>query len=123
MKLRDKIIGLLFAILVALGILWPFYRKNELNTNYVLLNCKIISKSSNYKSIESFDCQLIYKGSIKSVSANSGVKKKNIFVGKYFPMAYSPKLNMGQILITPKDFKDYNIPFPDSLNWVLEYRY
>ena len=47
---------------------------------------------------------------------------KNFIINKQFPVIYStvnPNYNM--ILILPEDFKDYNVPFPDSLNWVLQY--
>lgn len=44
------------------------------------------------------------------------------FVSRSFPVIYdntNPKNS--HILIHPKDFVKYNIPFPDSLNWILPY--
>jgi len=44
------------------------------------------------------------------------------FTNKTFPVVYypdDPSNNM--MIISPKDFGYYNIPFPDSLNWVKEY--
>ena len=114
---------MLFTCILICGILWHFYRKEELRSKYLLMNCKIISISSNYKSAPTFECEFFYNGQQKIVGSNTNVNKERIFIGKYFPIAYSPKINVGQILITPEDFKNYDIPFPDSLNWVLEYRY
>lgn len=47
---------------------------------------------------------------------------RNIIVGKTFPLVYdslNPKTNA--ILIFPKSFRKYEVPFPDSLRWVLNY--
>lgn len=44
------------------------------------------------------------------------------FVNKSFPVAYE-KNNVGnnQLLISPKQFDEINLPFPDSLEWVRKY--
>lgn len=45
--------------------------------------------------------------------------KRNSFVNKRFPVVFSKmKPEINEILIFPKDFEKYNIPFPDSLQWV-----
>lgn len=47
---------------------------------------------------------------------------RNFIINKNFPVVFdslNPNYNM--ILILPEDFKSYNIPFPDSLKWVLNY--
>ncbi|NML40657.1 hypothetical protein HHL17_25900 [Chitinophaga sp. G-6-1-13] len=42
--------------------------------------------------------------------------------GKQFPVAYdTTDVGNCQILITTKRFKQFSIPFPDSLSWVEEY--
>ena len=104
-------------------VFWHFYRKETILNNHVILNCKIISITSNYKSAPSFQCEIFNKNERKIVGSSTNVKKVNIFIGKQFPMAYSEQINKGQILITPENYKEFNIPFPDSLNWVLDYRY
>lgn len=48
---------------------------------------------------------------------------KNLLYGKTFPVIMSlrdPSYN--DILIFPKDFDEYGLTFPDSLNWVLKYK-
>jgi hypothetical protein len=62
-----------------------------------------------------------------TVYSNGNARKeyaslKNFIIYKQFPVIFSsvsPSYNM--MLILPEDFKDYNVPFPDSLNWVLQY--
>lgn len=47
---------------------------------------------------------------------------KNYFIGTSFPVVYDPSNPSNSLLlIRPKDFKRFGIPFPDSLNWVLRY--
>lgn len=41
------------------------------------------------------------------------------FVHKYFPVIYEPMSGDKELLIEPRRFNEYNIPFPDSLKWVL----
>lgn len=43
------------------------------------------------------------------------------FENKYFPVIYDPKLGQSELLIEPEEFRNYNIPFPDSLSWVIKY--
>ena len=54
-------------------------------------------------------------------SPSSIVKGSFDFVGKSFPAMYLPKKDILEVLITPKDFEKFKIPFPDSLNWVMPY--
>jgi hypothetical protein len=45
--------------------------------------------------------------------------KGNLFVNKNFPVIFSKnKTNVNEILIFPKDFEKYKLPYPDSLIWV-----
>ena len=42
-------------------------------------------------------------------------------VGKSFPVMYDPeKPSLSEILIFPKDFKEWDEYYPDSLGWVLK---
>jgi hypothetical protein len=123
MKGNDKFIWVIFSLLICSMFFWHFYSKNEIKEKYVMLECRILSIASTYRSAPTFQCEIFYKGEIKIVTSNTNVDKNQVFIGKRFLFAYSPKINIGEILVTPEDFKDYNIPFPDSLNWVLKYRY
>lgn len=49
-------------------------------------------------------------------------KNSDLFELKYFPVIYlEDDIEVSRMLIFPKDFKQYNISFPDSLNWVKQY--
>ncbi len=39
-----------------------------------------------------------------------------------FPVIYNTKKpGQSEVLVFPSDFEEFNLPFPDSLRWVLEY--
>jgi hypothetical protein len=64
-----------------------------------------------------------YNSLFKGTYMGGGTKGEYNFVGKQFPVVYD-SLNPGgnfRMLISPDDFKYYNMPFPDSLKWVLSY--
>jgi hypothetical protein len=47
---------------------------------------------------------------------------KLFFVGKTFPVIYDPSHpEINNILVSPENLKAFNIPFPDSLKWTLNY--
>ncbi len=47
---------------------------------------------------------------------------KLFFVGITFPVIYDPSHpEINNILVSPENFKAFNIPFPDSLKWTLNY--
>lgn len=123
MRLRDKIIWSIFFSGAILLTGWAFYVNRELKDNFVIVKGKVVSIASNFRSAKKFVCNVYYKGEIKVVTCNSNVYKNAIFIGKSFDFAYSPIIGKARILITPENFTDYNIPFPDSLNWVLQYKY
>lgn len=76
-----------------------------------------------------FQYSYIIKGISYTGTLNvpAGVIKDSL-VGKSFPVIYDTAIKQGigtpvtaNILITQADFKKYDMPFPDSLKWVLKY--
>lgn len=46
-----------------------------------------------------------------------------LFIGRTFPVIYDPNnVKNNTMLITPQAFELYDIPYPDSLNWVRQYQ-
>lgn len=44
---------------------------------------------------------------------------KNVVIGRSFPVIYKNGFwGFERILITPDDFKEFNLPYPDSLNYI-----
>jgi hypothetical protein len=54
--------------------------------------------------------------------SKSAVGTSTYFIGQYFPLMYSPESGNLQILIAPGDFNMFQLEYPDSLSWVLEYK-
>lgn len=54
--------------------------------------------------------------------SNIYTSKGNSLIGKYFPVIYDANDTTNcMMLITPKNFRAFSLPFPDSLNWTKEY--
>jgi hypothetical protein len=121
MKNSNKIFWIFISIIILFIGFWSFYRTYELKSNHVLLTGRIIEIASTNKSSPVFLCEIFYEGNRKIISSTTSISKMNLFIGKYFPFIYSNKINGGKILITPEDFNQYGILFPDSLKWVLPY--
>ncbi|MDB5200834.1 MAG: hypothetical protein JWQ27_243 [Ferruginibacter sp.] len=121
MKKKDFFVWLFIALAAGFLVFWHFYRKDKIQTQGILLTCKIVSITSNFRSAPSFQCEVIFKGQKLIVGSNTNVDKNKIFIGKHFPIMYSSEINKGQILVTPNNFAEMGIPFPDSLKWVLQY--
>lgn len=113
------IIGLgLFIVLI----IWRNANQNNLKKNGVLVEAQIIRVNLGGRTSGGFQCLITYKGEKKELSSPSSlVGGKFHFIGKTFPAMYLPDKNILEILITPRDFEEFNIPFPDSLNWVMPY--
>jgi hypothetical protein len=66
--------------------------------------------------------EFIYKGEkITSTSLYNDIYGYDIFLNRTFPVKYDTTIGRSAILIVPSDFKDNDVPFPDSLDWVRKY--
>lgn len=59
--------------------------------------------------------KIIGERGFKNIRGNRDFQKKA------FPVMYDPKFGTSQLLVEPIDFKEFNLPYPDSLTWVLQY--
>jgi len=108
----------IFALLmVFIGI-----RQNSLPKNGVIVNGHTLYwAAGSYMSMD-LTYEFVYKGERKeSDKPINKIRGLRVFENKYFPVFYDPNLGQSQILIDPADFKKFNVPFPDSLSWVLSY--
>jgi len=109
-------------LLFILVIFWRNMIQEDLKKNGVIVNAEIIKVNVGGKVSGGFQCRFNFKGEMYEESSpstlHSGVYD---FIGKTFPAMYSRKHDALEILITPTDFEKFNIPFPDSLNWVMKY--
>ena len=113
------IIGLgLFIVLI----IWRNVNQNDLKKNGVLVEARILTVNSGGRTSGGFECLIKYKNEEKRLSSPSSlIGGKFHFIGKTLPAMYLPGKDILEILITPRDFEKFNIPFPDSLNWVMPY--
>jgi hypothetical protein len=59
--------------------------------------------------------KIIGERGFKNVRGNQDFQRKS------FPVMYDPKFGSSQLLVEPADFNEFNLPYPDSLKWVLKY--
>lgn len=130
-KIIRNILNLLI-IAIILGL--PLYigYNNSKNFDTILLKDSIIVNGTIFsyeyitKHSPSFKYTFDLDGfSYQSESSNSGIGSdypslSSQLIGKSFPVIVNkdvPK-KYNKILITPADFKNFNLPYPDSLLWV-----
>jgi hypothetical protein len=120
---KKSLIGMLIMIILVIGVfVWRKVDQDDLKKNGILVPAKILRVNYGGKVSGGFECLINYNGEQKERPSISSLKSGRYnFVGKTFPGMYSPKTNTLEILIAPVDFKKFDIPFPDSLKWVLEY--
>ena len=116
-------VGLILIISLIIGlIIYRIIAQNDLKRNGIIVQAKILSVNFGGKASGGFQCLIKYKGDEKELpSPSSLANAKTYFIGKVFPAMYAHKTNTLEILITPQDFEKFNIPFPDSLKWVMPY--
>jgi hypothetical protein len=120
---KQNLIAFIIIVLFIAGIIFlAKYFEKDLKQNGVIVPTKILNVNSGGKTGGGFQCLIIYKGkSFDRPSGTSISRGRFDFVGKNFPGIYSPNTNSLKVLITPEDFAQFDISFPDSLNWVLPY--
>ena len=112
-------IGLLLFIGV---IVWINVNQQNLKQNGVLVSAKILRVNYGGKVSGGFQCAINYQNKYLKLPSPSTLKRGNFdFIGKNFPAMFLPTNETLEILITPVDFEKFNMPFPDSLKWVMEY--
>lgn len=120
---KKSLFGMIVVIILFIGaVIWRNSIQDDLKKNGIVVAAKIIRVNLGGKVSGGFECLINYNGEQKERPSISSIKSGRFnFVGKNFPGIYSPKTNTLEILIAPVDFKKFDIPFPDSLNWVLQY--
>jgi len=94
-------------------------RNTDLKRNGIIVNGVITDYGFPAKSaVMNFDYEFYYNGTKYTDNSYAGVKSPRDFIGKSFPVRFSPKTKRSEILVVPKMFKKYGIAFPDSLSWV-----
>ena len=134
---KNKYTGLIAFVILIIGFGLCYYfserNNNKLKTEIIkdaVLTSGIVSAYlHDYKGISEYEYYFSTNENManyysKSSSSSSFVTYAKIgkkVLNKSFPVIYNKSLpQYNKILIIPDDFKEYNIPFPDSLNWVKE---
>ena len=119
---KKKISLSIVLILFALIFLFIKYSDVKLTKEGVLLDAKTTEwKTSSYMGLD-LSFEFYYNGKkMFGSNAFNDFRGNDAFVNRYFPVMYEPQLGSSKLLIEPSDFKRFDLPFPDSLKWVLGY--
>jgi hypothetical protein len=120
---KKSLIGMIVMIILVIAVfVWRKINQDDLKKNGIIVSTKILRVNYGGKVSGGFECLINYNGQqIERPSVSSIKSGRFNFISKTFPGMYSPKTNTLEVLIAPADFKKFNIPFPDSLKWVLQY--
>lgn len=129
-KEKIQVFSILFTFLIGI-VVYGFWSRNRLEKEHLIGNAKIYHCQNGAKGNAGttfLDYQYIINDKeFKATGAYLAEEIKyyignDFFVNKTFPIVYyPPRPSISRILITPRDFSDFNMPFPDSLKWVLQY--
>ncbi len=123
LKINSSKYLITFAFLLVLGvILWQNHIQfNKLQKNYKVGICKVYETGTGkYGASLLFRFEyngIVYKGQNSFGGAYTSVHER--FLNRNFSVAFNPdNPNLNKILLIKKVYKDFNIPFPDSMQWV-----
>ncbi|SFQ31200.1 hypothetical protein [Parafilimonas terrae] len=120
----------IFIVVLVFSIIYINGRNSEDDYREKVLNKPELTTGTvtnvEFKSRVGYEVQFYFSANNGEIHSKTSfgdiVSLQHFIINKQFPIIFSsvnPNYNM--ILILPEDFKDYNVPFPDSLNWVLQY--
>jgi hypothetical protein len=128
MKLNKKQnLALLIVIVIVVFFLFKkdVMLKKKLAINGIMTNAIVDSTNEGYKT----GTYVIYHFFLKEKMYTNetkiflNYKYHTLLLNRSFPLIYLPENpDKNSILILPEDFKYYRLAFPDSLNWILEYK-
>ncbi len=126
-RTKTRIFYTLIILLFLLFIGYNRWNRRSIQTNHKLSSCLIDKVKTvgreQYVLIKyhfSVDGK-IYYSSVSYSQQQMSFENSKLLENKNFPVAYNIRSYnvLSYILIFPNDYKDFNIPYPDSLNWVL----
>lgn len=118
----NKIFPIIVSAIIVLFVLWAIIGRQadqkDLHENGQIVNAKVISwlTPSKGSTIASLYCQFTYNNKVYTKSSPTSFSGglQNL-VGQTFPGVFAINTGVFEILITPQDFKKFNMTLPDSL--------
>jgi len=96
--------------------------KRDLKRGELIRSVFIVRNYSGLKDLSAaFTCRFTVDGAEKEIDVSpSSIEAPTgrFLVNHYLPAMYSKKHNKLWLLLLPKDFEEYGLPYPDSLRWI-----
>jgi hypothetical protein len=123
-SIRGKFLSVVILILILIGLEFAHRKRTQRIRGNIQWSVGVIHRTKlNYKSSPTFYYSFSFKDTIIHASRNIAIRyyEREKFINKAFPVAFSSKNpETSYLLVFPKDFKKFDLPFPDSLQWVNE---
>jgi len=113
-------------LLALYGIYEGKQHKDRIKQNQIITTGKIVDhEKKGYRTDDLFIYEYFVNGSkYKASHIGNWPKDYSVFLNRNFPVAYNELDHKeAEMLIFPSDFERLDIPFPDSLKWVLPYKF
>lgn len=128
--LKSPLITFLFWASIVAGVYYYYSLKGEKFVNKIMEHPKLTTGIiTNVTYVAKKGYYLEYNFYIDGGTTSSGAYKggvesiRNSIVNKSFPVIYNKyESDKNTMLILPEHFKEFNLPYPDSLRWITNHR-
>ena len=113
-KIYKNLYPIIFITLMIFLFLFVYYNKLQIKESYEIVTGKVIG----YKHSGRVSWGIKYEFKIKGKTIINYYEYKHVKLpyGTIVPVLYSSSdPDLSQLLLIPKDFKEYGLPYPDSL--------
>jgi len=128
MKKLDKIFGPIIAVFLIIGVIYAFYKSDQLHHNYAFAVGTVTEITpSGYENFGDYSVLYEYKvngqtyrdnNNLKYCSGQNMAQIKVLLIGKQFPVAYGTKDASGGVLLLTQDHADqFKYTLPDSVKY------
>jgi len=121
---KKRIYGVFFIITMLLLFMYGLYKKNDIKESFEISVARISKTHESSRGYLGYEYEFFFKN---EKYTNSGIlftsyyAFNEIFINKFIPVVFSKKNpNNSELLLQINDFEEYNMTYPDSLNWLLE---
>lgn len=129
MRYKSKTAKKYFSLFILVAVLFADYLdglsgRNRIANNLAISTGYVYSTSIQHRGWVNLKYQFQVNEQSIAETKVMGVPSihNKVFLDRSFPVVYSKKNSrLNELLVLPKDFKKYNISYPDSLVWVMKY--
>jgi hypothetical protein len=116
-KIEHYFLGIIITIILG-SIVFLQVQKRTLIASGKLITVRIINRLPSGKGMNNavYECEFLLDGKVKRNTSTTEIENnKDFYVGKFYPALFLENTNALKVLITPEDFEEFGLKYPDSL--------